>query len=98
MLDLQDPQFPKLVISAVDKCEGVYITLSHRWGGAGMIRLISDTFDEFRTNIPLSMLPQTFKDAITVTKHLDVRYLWIDSLCILQDSKDDLRRESARMG
>lgn len=43
-------------------------------------------------------LPKTFRDAVTVTRKLGVRYLWIDSLCIIQDDPDDWLREAAVMG
>jgi hypothetical protein len=48
--------------------------------------------------IPLSSLPKTFLDAIVVTKALGLRYLWIDSLCIIQDDEDDWLAESKTMG
>ena len=43
-------------------------------------------------------LPKTFRDAVTITRNLGIRYLWIDSLCIIQDSEEDWIRESSRMG
>lgn len=39
--------------------------------------------------IPTAELPQTFQDAIKIARSLDLQYLWIDSLCIIQDSKSD---------
>lgn len=48
-------------------------------------------------SIPLSELPQTFVDAILLTRNLGFEYLWIDSLCIIQDDNGDWIRESARM-
>lgn len=48
--------------------------------------------------ISLASLPQNFRDAITITQVMGVPFLWIDSLCILQDSAEDWREESARMG
>lgn len=47
-----------------------------------------------RNHIPTEALPRTFKDAIQLTRSLGVSYLWIDSLCIIQDSMEDWRRES----
>jgi len=47
--------------------------------------------------IPLASLPATFHDAILVTRGLGVRYLWIDSLCIIQNSPEDWTRQSALM-
>jgi hypothetical protein len=43
-------------------------------------------------------LSRTFQDAVIVARELNVRYLWIDSLCIIQDSFEDWAQESARMG
>jgi hypothetical protein len=43
-------------------------------------------------------LPPTFQDAVLITRQLGIQYLWIDSLCILQDSKEDWMAESATMG
>lgn len=42
-------------------------------------------------------MPKTFRDAVFVARFLGVRYLWIDSLCIVQDDRDDWERESAQM-
>ncbi|KAK1569456.1 heterokaryon incompatibility protein [Colletotrichum navitas] len=66
-----------------------YTTLSHCWGSAQFLQLKRSTYDEFRKGIRLDKLPKTFREAIQVTRRLGVRFLWIDSLCILQD-RDDL--------
>ena len=47
--------------------------------------------------IPMSSLPKTFQDAVTVTRFLNVRYLWIDSFCILQDSREEWEMQSQLM-
>jgi hypothetical protein len=47
--------------------------------------------------ILLHDLPRTFQDAIYITNFLRVRHIWIDSLCIIQDSKEDWQREAAKM-
>src|SRR5438034_1924444 len=43
-------------------------------------------------------LPKTFQDAVLLTRALGVRYLWIDSLCIIQDDEKDWKRENPKMG
>ena len=53
--------------------------------------------EEFLAGIPSRELPHTFQDAITVARRLQIRYLWIDSLCILQDSQEDWDHESVQM-
>jgi hypothetical protein len=50
------------------------------------------------TGIAVDELPRTFQDVVDICQRLDVKYLWIDSLCIIQDSDEDWRAQSARMG
>ncbi|KDR77071.1 hypothetical protein GALMADRAFT_34552, partial [Galerina marginata CBS 339.88] len=75
-----------------------YLTLSHRWGGSHIFRLTSKNFDVLLSEIRIPDLPKTFQDAILVTRRLGYRYIWIDSLCIIQDSKEHWVSESAIMG
>ena len=46
----------------------------------------------------MESLPDLYRDAVKVTRQLGVNYLWIDSLCIIQDSDDDWSKEAASMG
>lgn len=46
----------------------------------------------------MAELPRTFREAIALTRAMRVDYLWIDSLCIVQDDKDDWERECVTMG
>lgn len=77
---------------------GQWATLSHCWGRTVTIKLTSDTLDKRLRGIPMAEMPQNFRDAIVVTRMLGIRYLWIDSLCIIQDSSKDWLQESAKMG
>jgi hypothetical protein len=45
----------------------------------------------------MTKLPQVFQDAVSLTRQLGIQYLWIDSLCILQDSKEDWAHEASMM-
>ncbi|KAF2092633.1 HET-domain-containing protein, partial [Rhizodiscina lignyota] len=74
-----------------------YIALSHCWGPPPWFRTTNDTLDERRSSISMSDLPPTFRDAVVVTRMLNVRYLWIDSLCIIQGNKEDWAKEAVRM-
>jgi heterokaryon incompatibility protein (HET) len=76
-----------------------YATLSHRWREIERIPILTMTnIAEFKDFIPLEILPSTFREAIHVARKLGVRFIWIDSLCIIQDSKDDWKHESSLMG
>ncbi|MCJ1319643.1 hypothetical protein MMC15_004979 [Xylographa vitiligo] len=74
-----------------------YATISHCWGNVPFCRLLQENILSFTGNIPFSILPRTFQDAITILDKLYVKYLWIDSLCIIQDSIADWTVEAARM-
>ncbi|KAG4273915.1 hypothetical protein FPRO04_01556 [Fusarium proliferatum] len=74
-----------------------YIALSHRWGAVQPLMLLESLRDTFSKNIPFDTIPPTFQDAIRLANALDVEYIWIDSLCIIQDSKDDWQTEAAQM-
>lgn len=75
-----------------------YLTLSHCWGKKLYAKLTSKTLAQFLQSIPLSALPKTYTDAIVVARSLNISYIWIDSLCILQDSAEDWRTECSTMG
>ncbi|KAK1624048.1 heterokaryon incompatibility protein-domain-containing protein [Colletotrichum phormii] len=78
--------------------KGHYVALSHCWGGAISPPLTAETLGPFQDSITVTTLAQNFQDAIAITRHLGLRFLWIDCLCIQQDSKSDWENESKRMG
>ena len=75
-----------------------YATLSHCWGQTK--HTVTDTVNlkQYEAGIAFSELNQTFQDAVLVTRALGIRYIWIDSLCIVQDSPSDWQKESSLMG
>ncbi|KAH7420047.1 heterokaryon incompatibility protein-domain-containing protein [Cadophora sp. MPI-SDFR-AT-0126] len=74
-----------------------YLTLSHCWGPHQIITTTSRNYDAHCKGITMESLSKTFQDAINVTRQFGMRYIWIDSLCIIQDSAADWAKESARM-
>ncbi|KXJ96262.1 heterokaryon incompatibility protein-domain-containing protein [Microdochium bolleyi] len=79
----------RLIHTAVHPPATPYATLSHRWGQAHVLQLLHANIDSFQQGIPASGLPRTFREALLATRKLGVQYIWIDSLCIIQD-RDDL--------
>jgi hypothetical protein len=78
----------------------LYAALSHQWGSIGQHRnfcTYTTNFEELKQNIDIKNLPKTYQDAIRITRSLGVQYLWIDSLCIIQDDPDDWEQESKLM-
>jgi hypothetical protein len=76
---------------------GRYATLSHCWGRAQISRLLTTNQADMEGGIRLTTLPTTFRQAVVVARFLGIPYLWIDSLCIIQDSTADWEAESAAM-
>ena len=74
-----------------------YATLSHCWGRYMPVKLEQDTLQAFSEGIDIAALPRTFREAVGLTKALSLDYLWIDSLCIIQDSSNDWAYECTRM-
>lgn len=90
---------------------GKYLALSHCWGDPALMptKLTAHTLREYRHKIRYNSLPQTFRDAVTFARRMEIQYIWIDSLCIIQRDKEkdspedrklaygDWMRESSRM-
>jgi hypothetical protein len=77
---------------------GNWVALSHCWGKSQPLKATTLNQLSLKANIPWSTFLPLYQDAITWTRKLGFRYLWIDSLCISQNSHEDWANESARMG
>jgi hypothetical protein len=74
-----------------------YAALSYCWGKEPVTTTTARTLEQFRRQIIPSTLPKTIQDAIHVTRSLSLQFLWVDSLCIVQDSKLDWEEQAALM-
>ena len=100
LIDLGTPndQYVKLIDTRSTSPSGPYATLSHRWADSAVIQTTSSNLERFLHDIPVAILSKTFRDAfIAARSYLGVRYIWIDSLCIIQDDRQDWRAESVTM-
>lgn len=87
----------RLHLSGPDE-KAPYVALSYCWGGPQDITTTLMTLQSHTTCLPAEKLPRTIQDAITVTRSLGIRYLWIDALCIIQDDQADKLGEISAMG
>ncbi|KAI0543765.1 hypothetical protein F4679DRAFT_577374 [Xylaria curta] len=78
---------------------GHYATLSHRWGSLQQHKFCTfkSNIEELQQGIRMASLPRTFQDAVCIAYGLGLQYLWIDSLCIIQDDPFDWETESKLM-
>lgn len=87
---------PRLISPTKD--HGEYLALSYVWGNSEQAhQTTTSNVSAYERGINPRMLPQTLRDAIRVTHMLGFRSLWVDSLCILQDSPQDKAQEISGM-
>jgi hypothetical protein len=77
---------------------GKYAALSYSWGDKGFAMTKVETYEGRKRGFHKDLMPTAFQDAAMVAQSLDIKYLWIDTLCIIQDSKADWEEQSANMG
>lgn len=87
---------PHLYVSEGEQAD--YAALSHSWGGkSSAVITTTKNLAQMEQCISYEQLPRTFQDAVNITRSIGLKYLWVDALCILQDSDDDWKQESAKM-
>ncbi|KAK5734899.1 hypothetical protein LTR17_008532 [Elasticomyces elasticus] len=73
-----------------------YATLSHRWTPEEQV-LRTSNIEDFREGFPLATLKASIRDAVTFADHLGCRYLWVDTLCVIQDDSYDQEKQICQM-
>jgi hypothetical protein len=89
------PRSPRLMMG--QGRYGCYVALPHCWGSYQPFVTTRENLGQNLESIPMSSLPLTFRDAVQITRGLGLRYLWIDSLCIVQVDQKDWETESSNM-
>jgi hypothetical protein len=97
----KDSPFVRLYKSSSGE-RGSYIALSHPWGLEHLVDnphfcTTSSKENLYKVGIGLSSLPKTFEDAVKTTRELGQKYLWIDSICIVQGHDGDFPTEATKM-
>ncbi|PMD42101.1 HET-domain-containing protein [Hyaloscypha variabilis F] len=86
-----------LHISASEE-RGSYTALSYCWGEPPHSFFTTRSTLQDPSKLDWGQLPATIKDAVTVTRGLGIRYLWVDALCIAQDDEADKSEQIKVMG
>lgn len=105
LIYIHDESSVQLIETKKDAKSHAYVALSHCWGKSEALKLLQDDLDkgtrgnieELRSLIQVQSLPTSYREAISVSLALGFRHIWIDSLCIIQNSYDDWAKESAMM-
>lgn len=95
LIDVGNDEVAPSVCDITD--QQAWIALSYCWGLSSDFVLTQRTIKDFQSGVPLARFPPTIHDAIVIARKLNIRFLWVDALCILQDSEEDWLRESVKM-
>ncbi|KAF8910095.1 heterokaryon incompatibility protein-domain-containing protein [Gymnopilus junonius] len=96
VIDCSNIQRPELVIT--NNVPGVYATLSYVWGRNQYLVSTARNVDFFvKDAFDIKLFPPTIQHVLISAHNWGMRYLWINALCILQDSADDKGRQISQM-
>jgi len=97
-IGIEPDAIPRLIVSSDldEAADRRYVALSHCWGDPSKVpKTVRATLAQHQERI--TGLSKTFGDAIEVTRQIGARYLWIDSLCIVQQDAVDWEIECSKM-
>ncbi|KAF2727901.1 HET-domain-containing protein [Polyplosphaeria fusca] len=97
VLDIGSDHDQAVVLREHIESEACYACLSHCWGGSEPLKTMKATLETHKRGIRWGDIPATFQDAIAFVRSLTIRYIWIDSLCIVQDDEDDWNMQTSLM-
>lgn len=96
LIDVRD----KCIVEVAEPQQSRYVALSYVWGGAQHLQLQrynkAELMGKNGLDLYRSAIPQTILDAMTVVQGIGERYLWVDSMCILQDDNDPEKLEQIK--
>ena len=108
ILALQSSSEQLLLIDVYNKCivrrswQQKYIALSYVWGKINQLSLLKSNFGALTTPYGLQhhkdLISKTIWDAMDFVNSIGIRYLWADSLCLIQDDAEDVARGVRTMG
>lgn len=98
VIDLRGSDQTRVYLRETQGESGEYAALSYCWGpGAPGLITTRKNYHSHLEGIEIQSLPKTIRDTIHAAKKLDLQYLWVDRLCIIQDSAEDWAQEAALM-
>lgn len=81
-----EKQALRLIETSLESISGHYATLSYRWHESSRFVLDATSQETMKDGFPITHMPQAFQDAVTVCRRINIDKIWIDALCIRQDT------------
>ena len=97
MIAGKQPRLKDTGHTVLDEEQPNYVCLSHCWGKMPIVRTMKESIKQHQEAIPCSTLSKTFRDSIDIALKFSIRYIWIDSLCIVQDDSLDWQEQGSQM-
>lgn len=97
VIDVGDTVNKPRLVETLSEERGAYCALSYCWGQIQTFTTTLATVEDRRNGFSVEELPNTIRDAVLLARELNIRYIWVDSLCIIQDSAADWVYEASRM-
>jgi hypothetical protein len=96
VIDISEPLYR--LYEPDSRMEGDYVALSYSWGDKGLPMTTMETYEGRKLGFGQETVPIVFRDAASIAQRLGIKYLWVDTLCIIQDSTADWEEQAAQMG
>ncbi|KAG9201944.1 hypothetical protein G6514_005139 [Epicoccum nigrum] len=96
ILDISTDQYR--LVEPDEEEKAPYATLSYSWGGKRFFKTTIESYERLKCGFEKEELPIAFQEAALVARSLNIGFIWIDSLCIIQDDVDDWEEQAAQMG
>lgn len=98
LIDVGEREAPTVTLYETRENDSMkYIALSHPWGDPPHFCTFTSNIEEYKKRIEFGKLPATFQNAVKITRELGFKYLWIDSICIIQGDDGDFNEEAKKM-
>lgn len=95
--DVKEPSLAETADLKLEERDRAYVALSHCWGKKRFLTTTLENISDHYDQIRFITLTKTFQDVVIAARQMGVRFVWIDSLCIIQNSREDWLRESVQM-
>lgn len=96
ILDISTDQYR--LVEPYEGEKASYATLSYSWGVKSFSKTTIESYERLKCGFQKEDLPIAFQEAALVARFLNIDFIWIDSLCIIQDDVDDWEEQAAQMG
>jgi hypothetical protein len=96
VVDISKPEYR--LVEPHSGTKDKYATLSYTWGDREFVMNTSESYESLKQGFNKDTVPVAFQEAASIALDLEIHYIWIDTLCIIQDSIVDWEEQAAKMG